>query len=467
MSALHIDDVTVDPDEPYKNDLFNRQPLGKHLSSLLASATNPLTISLDGAFGTGKTTFTRMWKRHLELQGCRCIYFNAWENDFANEPLIPLVGELKSIIESGDYIDSDKSFARKNFDKLKGFAGILARRAVPIGVRIVTAGVIDQEDLEKALADFAEKVTEEQIESYEEDKAVLDKFREELNTLASWMKETSDFPLVIIIDELDRCKPTYAIALLERVKHLFEVPNICFVLAMDKEQLSHSVSAVYGQGFDAKGYLRRFISIEYALQSPEIGPFCGTLYDSLDFSDVVTGYPNNPAQEMKRIMLEVVESLSSAFDLSLRDIQQAMIRLRVVLASYPYQNWTYYRILPMLIMLREHRRKIYDAFFTLPPGDPHELLRLARSDTIENYRFFSHFFGIIYYYYKDERAALMEELQNGVEKTADGAVDRKFEYAKKLATDFAEADRYHDSLRPTDKNLLQEAIEFSADFRVG
>jgi hypothetical protein len=66
---------------------------------------------------------------------------------------------------------------------------------------------------------------------------------------------------VILIDELDRCRPTYAIEMLEAIKHWFCVPNVVFVLAMDREQLSHSIRAVYGQGFDVDGYFLRFFHL--------------------------------------------------------------------------------------------------------------------------------------------------------------------------------------------------------------
>ncbi|MBK7493258.1 MAG: hypothetical protein IPI17_15895 [Nitrosomonas sp.] len=67
-------------------------------------------------------------------------------------------------------------------------------------------------------------------------------------------------PLFIFIDELDRCRPLYAIELLERIKHLFVYQGIVFVIATDTEQLKHSINAIYGSGFDSTTYLRRFLT---------------------------------------------------------------------------------------------------------------------------------------------------------------------------------------------------------------
>ena len=75
-------------------------------------------------------------------------------------------------------------------------------------------------------------------------------------------------PLVFFIDELDRCRPSFAIELLERVKHLFDVKNIVFVLSIDKKQLEAITAAVYGERIDALEYLRRFIDLDFYLPLP-------------------------------------------------------------------------------------------------------------------------------------------------------------------------------------------------------
>ncbi|WP_081764293.1 P-loop NTPase fold protein [Sphingobium sp. Ant17] len=65
-------------------------------------------------------------------------------------------------------------------------------------------------------------------------------------------------PIFVVVDELDRCRPDYAIALLESIKHLFDVPGVVFVIALHGRQLTASIEAVYGAKFDATAYLRRF-----------------------------------------------------------------------------------------------------------------------------------------------------------------------------------------------------------------
>ncbi len=76
-------------------------------------------------------------------------------------------------------------------------------------------------------------------------------------------------PLVVFVDELDRCRPDFAIKLIEVVKHLFDVPGVCFVVSTNMKQLSESVRAVYGGGFDAAHYLQRFFDLTYHLPPPD------------------------------------------------------------------------------------------------------------------------------------------------------------------------------------------------------
>ena len=79
------------------------------------------------------------------------------------------------------------------------------------------------------------------------------------------LKDNKDKPLVIIIDELDRCKPTFAVEILEKIKHLYSVEKVIFVLVMNREQLEESIKCVYGQNIDAHTYLQKFINIEATL----------------------------------------------------------------------------------------------------------------------------------------------------------------------------------------------------------
>lgn len=113
----------------------------------------------------------------------------------------------------------------------------------------------------------------------------MGEFRKELEKYVNEFCEKK--PLIFIIDELDRCNPHYAVKTLERIKHLFNIPNIVFVLSIDKEQLSNSVRGYYGSDLiNADEYLKRFIDIEYTLPDPNVDSFSKYLYDYYDFNTI-------------------------------------------------------------------------------------------------------------------------------------------------------------------------------------
>ena len=106
-----------------------------------------------------------------------------------------------------------------------------------------------------------------------------------LQEMADDLSGQTGRPLIVMIDELDRCRPSYAVELLEVAKHLFSVNNIVFVLAVNRAELIHSIRAVYGGGFDGDGYLRRFFDVDIRLPEPKRVAFIDMLLDTIRFRD--------------------------------------------------------------------------------------------------------------------------------------------------------------------------------------
>jgi hypothetical protein len=143
----------------------------------------------------------------------------------------------------------------------------LANEARASGEKI-TAG------MEKAITSIApDKLMSARIAEFEAGQRALAEMKRSLNAVVDLLKDGEQVaPIVIIIDELDRCRPTYAIKLLEEIKHLFDVPGLVFVFGMHGDQLAHSVKAAYGQQFEATSYLSRFIGRRYKLKTPNLTP---------------------------------------------------------------------------------------------------------------------------------------------------------------------------------------------------
>ena len=112
-------------------------------------------------------------------------------------------------------------------------------------------------------------------------KQSVQEFKAVLRRMAEKSKEATKRPLIVMIDELDRCRPTYAIEVLEVAKHSFSVENIVFVLAINRSELAHSIQVIYGDRFDAEGYLRRFFDIEFQLPDPDRGALIDAMFVSI------------------------------------------------------------------------------------------------------------------------------------------------------------------------------------------
>ena len=121
--------------------------------------------------------------------------------------------------------------------------------------------------------------------------------------------------LFILIDELDRCRPTYAIKLLERVKHMFETDQVVFVIATDTSQLKHSIRATYGGEFDAQTYLQRFFDRTFRFNKVELDELASSYQLMLNGSKFVSPMDNPVA---------VLTTGSQLYELTLRQFKQTM-----------------------------------------------------------------------------------------------------------------------------------------------
>jgi hypothetical protein len=167
------------------------------------------------------------------------------------------------------------------------------------------------------------------LKKQESTKAAIELFKKKLEQLIGCLGGGErQLPILVLVDELDRCRPDYAIELLEGIKHLFGVPGVYFVVATNIPQLAHSVRAIYGNGFDGERYLKRFFDMEYSLPMPDAKKFTANLLSKMDLKNTgefVTGYekifPEMRADEYLAFTFEVY---SATFSLTLRDQQQVV-----------------------------------------------------------------------------------------------------------------------------------------------
>lgn len=316
-----LPELEVPPQNPFENDKLGRQVTATTLTNIVSSYANTgCVVALNGEWGTGKTTFLRMWKAQLHKLEYRVIYFNAWEVDYVEDPIVALVSELEEV-----------GCDNKIFKKITGFASKLVLNGLGGIVNNITKshGLDIKSVIDTATDEFSNSITE-----YQKTKKSLKDFKKSLGEYVVG-KEGDKLPVIFIIDELDRCKPSFAVKLLERIKHLFDIPNIAFVLSMCKSQFECSIKGFYGsENIDASNYLRRFIDLEFELPLPTGEQFFDYLYDAYNFNQYFQkANGNDYTHTYIEIFKNAVKRLFTRTRLDLRTMDKIFAHCRLVAIS--------------------------------------------------------------------------------------------------------------------------------------
>ena len=363
-------EIDVPKNDPFKNDLLDRREAVDTLTHLVANVDGPCVLAVDAAWGAGKTTFLRIWTQHLRNESFSVVEFNAWETDYSEEPFVTLSTELTEGLRLGKTTvpgDTAEDLKRASLEVLRWVIPRAMRFAVShVPVVGVEAG------------EMAASFAEERLSRYSEARTSVKGFRSVLQNMARALSDANEnLPLIVAIDELDRCRPSYAIELLEVAKHLFSVDRVVFVLAVNCEQLAHSVKALYGNDFDAEGYLRRFFDVDCQLPEPSRDAFIRAQLQATGIDEYSDCSPATKSffattyfqRELKRekvgeTMREMLLTFFRASDVSFRTIGQAIHRLGLLYASLRADQEDYGVATTVALILRTFDRKLYSRFVT-------------------------------------------------------------------------------------------------------
>lgn len=353
---VRFDEMLPEQGDAFKNCKLNRRKYANILESLIVANHTGCVVSLNGEWGSGKTTFVRMFQQHLDDNGYSTIYYNAWKSDFVSDPLVALLGELKGVQKTSAKLTELFNDTVKTIGKIA--VGIAPTVGKGLAKKYLTEDVVDY--ISATLEEGGELLKKE-IELYEEETESIEKFKKQLEKYVNSLGEGK--PLVFIVDELDRCNPHFAVRVLERIKHLFSVPNVVFLISVDKVQLCNSIRGYYGSDMiNAEEYLWRFIDVEYYLPEPDYESYIGFELERLDFSSFF-----NKTYELKRwedSVISLVVDLSNHSRISLRQIQKMLVQLRLVFSTLYTDNDNSLRYLTPLFLLvyfRMFERSLYDA----------------------------------------------------------------------------------------------------------
>jgi len=280
-------------------DYFGRNAYIKNLINYINDSDEQTTFAISGDWGSGKTVFVHQFKTVLEnqdmLKTCRLpqeiadkyevFYFNAWENELLKKPTIAILNTL-----------ADKYYEIDLEDKEKAKAILV--KIVNIAVKLRSSGVLSLDNV---------------IES-NDDEINISKINETFSDAIDYiLRKTHHEKMIIIVDELDRCKPTSVVNLLEEVKHFYSHDSLCFIFSVDLRQLGHTIKKMYGTDFDSDLYLQRFFDAIFTLNGNnyekyvnyELDYYISETHIAHEICKVAISYTNLTIREMNKFIKRI------------------------------------------------------------------------------------------------------------------------------------------------------------------
>jgi hypothetical protein len=306
----------------FDDDILDRRTISQQLSDLVERIEDPMVLALDDTWGSGKTFFLKRWvaAHTSENRGSALtVYFDAFENDYLSEPLVSIITSVSARIPS-----EQESTLRK----WKRAAAKIAKPTFNIALSLATFGAKEHLDeigdvLTDATANEVKNATQAIWDAETERKDAVLAFKETLVSLT----HDGERPIVIVVDELDRCRPDYALSVLEVIKHFFTVRRVHFVLGVNRTALENSVRARYGSDIDAERYLRKFINVSFSL--PRTLPSDRNKNATLEYASSLISNMKLPEKVAGRCV-ELLKCVAMGREVSLRDVGKIMSRVALL-----------------------------------------------------------------------------------------------------------------------------------------
>jgi KAP family P-loop domain len=286
-------------EDHWTGDIFERRVYAEKWTKFLVKKSDThsggLTVALDAPWGAGKSFFVQRWAESLKANH-PVVIFDAWKNDHVDDPMVAFIAELTQAIKKlkkdadltapaaqkieAESVKMVKSMGNALLPTAKVIGKAMARKVIGLETdelmeawgsgRTPAAIEITGAESSAAISKGIEQFMQKTLDGYQQRRQGVEAFQQSLGQLVQLVEENAHLhkPLFVFIDEVDRCRPDFAIRLLEEVKHIFGVKGIVFVLCVNVDQLSKSVRALYGSDFDGQGYLHRFFDLEFRLPRP-------------------------------------------------------------------------------------------------------------------------------------------------------------------------------------------------------
>ena len=375
--------------ETFPADKLERSKYAKFLTQYLISSSYDESKSIDlnyvlnlnSEWGAGKSYFLRRWAHDLKSKH-PVVYIDAWKQDYSEDPLMTVVSSLISQLREQAGIDEDDTkikAPKKLIGLLKAAAPSLARGLSKRYLGIDPAKIMESDDEDETIDSdekdehdkpidmglAASKIVDQLINEHDSKAIAINNLKANVK---KWIKlvvteNSLSNPAFVFIDELDRCRPNYAVEMLETIKHIFDIPGVVFVVATDTEQLQHAVKAIYGVGFDARVYLSRFFNSRFSLKTPNLENLLEVHCDTKKLSkeyferlDIVVWPVNNDYL----LTINNITVVLNAFNLSPRSAIQITERIIATIYHLSPKAIIDVIMLATLLCIREKNESLYE-----------------------------------------------------------------------------------------------------------
>lgn len=250
----------------FDEDLLELSEFAERLEKFIAVEQNfvqgSLVLALNSRFGFGKTTFLNMWRNKLDCSDDEgkplVISLNAWESDYFGDPLFAIISSLVDSLKDHQQSADSLINAAKDFG---WFATAIGGQVVRKFTGIDPAEAGELSEKKKDQREGSKSLPADAFSIFQGRKEAMIRLQQSIKEFVS----DSGVRVLFLVDELDRCRPDYAISYLETIKHIFDVHGAVFILAADRQQLENSAKTAFGPDLDFEEYYRKFIHREVTL----------------------------------------------------------------------------------------------------------------------------------------------------------------------------------------------------------
>jgi hypothetical protein len=306
----------------------------------------PRVLAVDAPWGYGKSwVATKLFERLVAGDEGAAVLIDAFRFDHHDDAFAVIASSAMKALKPN--AERKRNFLRAAGRVLKTAAPAAVKGVSEIALRTVGVESKTLSEVGEKLkdfvidgaADYSEKSIEAMLERYSETQRYQDDFVEAFSAITKNLPK----PFVVIIDELDRCRPSFALEVLERIKHLFSAENVVFVLFWSSAAIQESVRHTYGGGIRAQAYLSKFIALSVPLPAPvseaeqDQNPYWSFISRELSRTN------SSLTVETRDKAASALAAFAQALNVSLRDAQKAIrlfnmagIRAHAVVPEFAY-----------------------------------------------------------------------------------------------------------------------------------